>query len=127
MLSIAISIGVPFGAVLGGSIVLWRPSMVPKCAIHEVFGVWCPGCGMTRAFRSLADGDLIGSISYNALMIPWLAYVIGLWFAHAGHPWSAHSRFRVPRSAPHLLGSAVLIFTGARNCEFGPCNWLAPQ
>jgi hypothetical protein len=36
------------------------------CAFQQIAGHDCPGCGLTRSFVSLADGDLMGAWSYNA-------------------------------------------------------------
>lgn len=35
------------------------------CWFKFIFHTDCPGCGMTRAFLSLARGDLIEAIKYN--------------------------------------------------------------
>jgi hypothetical protein len=40
------------------------------CAMHGLFGLPCPGCGMTRAFCALAQADLAAAVRHNALSIP---------------------------------------------------------
>ena len=37
------------------------------CPFRRVTGVWCPGCGMTRAVGWLAHGDLHQSLRYHPL------------------------------------------------------------
>lgn len=37
------------------------------CPFRRITGVWCPGCGMTRAFGWLAHGDLHQSLRYHPL------------------------------------------------------------
>ena len=38
------------------------------CPYRLVTGGWCPGCGCTRALKSLVRGDVAGSLAMN----PWL-------------------------------------------------------
>ena len=43
------------------------------CAIKQTFGIYCPGCGLTRAGISLLQLDLYQAFRYNAfslLLIP---------------------------------------------------------
>lgn len=43
------------------------------CAVHRMTGLPCPGCGLTRAFISLAHGDLVtalGSNPFSVLLFP---------------------------------------------------------
>lgn len=47
---------------------LWN--LKPDCIFKEVFGVPCPGCGMSRAFECIFVFDIIGSFSYNILAFP---------------------------------------------------------
>ena len=43
------------------------------CLFRLATGLYCPGCGGTRALRLLLKGDLIGSLVYH----PLVAYMIG--------------------------------------------------
>ena len=36
---------------------------VPPCLFYRVSGLYCPGCGGTRAIRALLEGDQIGRAS----------------------------------------------------------------
>ncbi len=40
-----------------------------SCPIHSLTGVFCPGCGSTRAARALLRGDLELAIHNNALLL----------------------------------------------------------
>ena len=36
------------------------------CLLQDAFHLYCPGCGGTRAIRSLARGDIIRALYYHA-------------------------------------------------------------
>jgi hypothetical protein len=68
------------------------------CVSRYVFGLPCPGCGLTRSFVSLAHGDLVESLRFNpagvllfaliALQIPFR--VMQIWRVRQGlDPWRA--------------------------------------
>jgi len=42
---------------------------IPKCIFLDHFGVYCPGCGATRAYLSLIKGNIIQSILYNPAVL----------------------------------------------------------
>jgi len=39
------------------------------CVFRKITGIPCPGCGMTRAFYSLLDLDIIGAFEMHPLFI----------------------------------------------------------
>jgi hypothetical protein len=45
----------------------WWPNfpLPVLCGSRALFGVECPGCGLTRSFIALARGDLAGSINFH--------------------------------------------------------------
>ena len=57
------------------------------CPLRRIAGVWCPGCGMTRAFGWLAHGDLHQSVRYHPLapllLIEGLIGAAFLFYRHA--------------------------------------------
>ena len=40
-----------------------------KCIFKDLFGIRCPGCGLTRSFISILNFDFISAIKYNFLGI----------------------------------------------------------
>ena len=49
------------------------------CLFKNVFGIECPGCGMTRAVFSLLQGDMSKAYHFNKgvyLVFPILSYVL---------------------------------------------------
>ena len=44
-----------------------------------MFGIACPGCGLTRGFHALFHGDLLTALDYNALL-PFFGFIFGYFF-----------------------------------------------
>lgn len=53
-------------------------SIIPAtCLFKKVTGIYCPACGMTRAFYSIIyNFDLIQAFSYNILSIPLFIFIV---------------------------------------------------
>ena len=51
----------------------WKPD---ACVWDRMFGIYCPGCGGTRAVRALMQGRLLESLWYHPL-VPYTAVVFG--------------------------------------------------
>jgi len=41
-----------------------------KCLLKEYLNIECPGCGLTRAFKSMLQLNFIDAFNYNILSIP---------------------------------------------------------
>ena len=55
----------------------WFEARHPVCLIRNVFGVPCPGCGMTRAISCVLHADFKKAFQYNRLVVvvfPLLCY-----------------------------------------------------
>lgn len=48
------------------------------CLIKKYFNISCPFCGITRAVKSLLKLDVIESLNYNMLIIPFIIFIITL-------------------------------------------------
>lgn len=48
------------------------------CMFHEITGLYCPGCGGTRAVKALFGGHIIKSFLYNPVVI--YGVVMYIWF-----------------------------------------------
>ena len=92
-------------------------------------GLYCPGCGATRATHELLHGHLLAALHYNALwvsVLPLAAYAgVSEWLRRrAGWPlWGDLSRRRWPLL---VLGVATLLFFLLRNLPLYPLTLLAP-
>jgi len=65
----------------------WLEAHPAPCLFRAVFGVRCPGCGMTRAASCALHGRLRDAWRYNPLIVivlPLLAYE---WLRRAARAW----------------------------------------
>jgi hypothetical protein len=49
----------------------------PVCALHQVTGLQCPGCGTLRAMHQLTHGNIAGAWRFNPLFVALLP--VGFW------------------------------------------------
>ena len=47
-----------------------------NCIFKSITSIPCPGCGLTRGFRSLFKGNLIEAEQYNILTIPIFIFLL---------------------------------------------------
>jgi len=110
-----------FCAAAAGTVLYFHyPALMryfPPCPFHAVTGLYCPGCGSTRATYHLLHGNIAGVFRSNALYIPCLLFVLMLLLR--------------PRLAKRPLVAAgflavVLAFWIMRNLPWAPFALLAP-
>jgi hypothetical protein len=106
---------------------------LPKCLYHELTGLHCPGCGITRALQALAQWNIPQAFAYNALwpiaVLLTLPYLLKkTWY------WMLGTRPAVGKSSTglyvvlgSLLGLVVVMFTILRNLPGEPWCYLAPH
>lgn len=51
------------------------------CFFKVIFKIPCPGCGMTRAFKSILEFDFIQAFKFNILSIPLFVFFIFIFIA----------------------------------------------
>ena len=95
-----------------------RVSLFPPCPLHRYTGLWCPGCGTTRALHQLLHGNLAAAFRFNPLAISLLP-VVG-YLAVRGE-----SLALKPIWIWTLLG-VVVVFGVLRNIPVYPFTLLAP-
>jgi Protein of unknown function (DUF2752) len=106
----------------------------PKCHLHSLTGLHCPGCGLTRSVHSLLNGEFSQALAYNALwplMLPIVAIALirSLWSWAWGTPVerSKPTTRLFPRWTPYVLMALLVTFAIARNIPYHPFNLLAPH
>ena len=53
--------------------------MLPECQFYNWTGLYCPGCGATRAVIALMSGDILLSLRQNALIVVLLLVALALY------------------------------------------------
>ena len=120
-------------ALAGGSAVVayFDPTKIhflPVCPLFSLTGFACPGCGVTRGFHALFQGDIVTAIDFNALIPFWaviFAYVALSLTLMAirgrGLPmWPTNTRFVT------AFGIVLLSFGFLRNIPVYPFTILFP-
>ncbi len=94
-----------------------RYSFYPRCPIHELFHLQCPGCGATQALAAVLHGHVTEAMNLNALVTLLLPFA-------AAYGILCYSRLlqrkplRWPAPPPAILYTALsvaTIFTVIRN------------
>jgi hypothetical protein len=106
-------------------------SPYPKCQLHSLTGLHCPGCGMTRSLHSILNGQFLQAMAYNLLspiLLPFLAItaVRSLWAWAWGEKRSPRRRW-LPSWMPLVIGTVLLTFAVVRNIPVYPFTLLAPH
>ena len=110
-------------AVLACAIVLFAPpgsphaKWLPKCMVYQQTGLYCPGCGCTRALSALLHGDLKASLHNNLLLIPGFLLVALL---------IAKPQITLRRPVAVAIVAIIVAFTVLRNIPCAPFTVLAP-
>ena len=103
--------------------------MLLPCLFHQLTGLYCIGCGTTRALSALLHGDVAAAFSYNAFMLIWLAWPVWTllgWWLKALFGRRILPQSREPRWLLILLLISALLFLVLRNLPWPPFTFLAP-
>lgn len=97
----------------------------PACQFHQWTGLYCPGCGATRASYQLLHGNFLAALHDNALYLGALAAlaVRGIWFLNRKRR-NQPVRFFIPPAALWVFLAVAVVFTALRNTP--TFSFLAP-
>ena len=90
---------------------------LPKCMFHQLTGLYCPGCGATRALSAMLHGDVKASLHNNLLLFPLLALIVFL---------LVKPEISLKRHVMAAVLAVILAFTVLRNIPAAPFTYLAP-
>src|SRR3954447_22940895 len=71
------------GVVFAGAVAPHGQAFYPQCPLYALTGVYCPGCGATRAVHALINGHLGAAAHDNVLLLVALPLVLYLWWRWA--------------------------------------------
>ena len=97
------------------------------CPFHRLTGLYCPGCGSTRAIHLLLHGQVLAALRHNVLVFPALAYLGWAFVVYQRQVW-----FDGPPRPPHpvwvyrILVVGLVGFWVLRNIPIWPLTLLAP-
>jgi hypothetical protein len=109
-----------------------RHAVYPQCFLYNATGIYCAGCGATRAIHALLHGRVIEALHDNALFVaalPLLLYVVG---SYALTAWRTEAWSEIPVDGRKLAwrGAAFFLlmigFMVLRNLPGWPFDWLKP-
>jgi len=111
-----------------------RDPFTPACSFYGTTGLYCPGCGMTRALHSIMNGHFGEAFSYNPLWPFFALLILGslcLWFYFlltGKNSFNPVNRFLAKHPCYCIItAAAVILFWILRNIPIFPFTVLAPS
>jgi hypothetical protein len=128
LLALAVMAG--FALYLRGANLGTQSRWLPRCGFHFLTGLYCPGCGNTRASYALLHGDVPGALRQNVFFVLGLPFLL-FWAGRSWYQWIYPDRlkplpFRWKRSYSLAIAWAFMAFGVLRNLPFVPFSRLAP-
>lgn len=65
-----------------------QPGHYPLCPSLALFGVDCPGCGLTRSTHDLVTGNIAGALDHNILIVAVVPALLILWLLWLRRSWT---------------------------------------
>jgi len=113
---------------VGAVVFFFNPSVYvfyPTCQFHALTGLYCPGCGGTRAVYQLLHGHVLLALKDNALFVLTLP-VLAVWGTRFAVRKSRNQQtaFQLRPKMVWLFLVVALVFTVLRNLP--GFSWLSP-
>lgn len=99
----------------------------PVCAFYAMTGLYCPGCGMTRALHSLLGGNILRAIRYNVMLViamPVLIYAY-LWWVNWTFTGKELPKLKFPKPLIWAICISAVIFVVGRNLPGDIASYFA--
>lgn len=76
--------------------------IIPPCLFNRLTGLYCPGCGGTRATHALLTGHVMRSIYYHPLVV-YTVVCVGWYLIKRVVEKVTSNKWSIPMLAPKLL------------------------
>ncbi len=95
-----------------------------KCPIHEIFHVYCPGCGLTRMLLAILKLDFYQAFRYNQLLFILMPFALLLLFENIYSEYKNKKSIykKIPNYIWYSLIVILLLYAVLRNIF----SFLAP-
>ena len=124
--------------IIGGSALAYgvgtyppnEQSFYPRCQLHSLTGLHCPGCGLTRSVHSLLNGQIGQAIAWNPLalvIVPLVGYLALRWLWYWAWEKPLPNSRRYPTWFITVIGTILVLFGILRNVPIEPFSRLAPH
>jgi hypothetical protein len=101
-------------------------SLLPPCLFHSITGLYCTGCGMTRALHYFMQGQFYQGFRMNPLAVLSAPFLLWALLLTLYRLIMGKSMPNIPSWAPWAILAVILVYTVARNLPWEPFSWLAP-
>ena len=99
----------------------------PKCVLHEVPGLHCPGCGTARAVFAMLHGQLFQALAYNPFAVFAVAWLAWEMLSRAVCHLVGWRRPLPPVWTVWLFVGLLILYGLVRNIPVEPFQQLAPR
>lgn len=96
------------GPLLWGYLSLAEKGAFPPCMFQQHFGIYCPGCGGSRAVKALLQGHILQSLYYHPLVL-YAAVLYGIFMFSGTISLFSRGRIKALRFHPWFLYGALLL------------------
>ena len=107
-------------------------AVYPQCMLYQTTGLYCAGCGATRAAYALLHGHLLQALHDNALFITALPFLLYIAATYAASAWRINAWPKLFPDNRTLTQRGILVFVVlvsfmiVRNLPGWPFEWLRP-
>ncbi len=107
-------------------------AVYPQCWLYHTTGIYCAGCGATRALHALLHGRFFDALHDNALVITTLPFLLFFTGSYLFRAWQQKSWPQNNVEPVSLIRWAIglmvvmLIFMAVRNVPGAPFDLLKP-
>lgn len=100
-----------------------KTNYYPVCILHYLTGLYCPGCGGTRAAHALLNGQPLAALAWNPFVILIVPIIVVCLL------YDQHLRKRRGEGIKylwHVVLGVIAVFFVLRNVPSPQHGWLAP-